>query len=77
MKINSKSLISELKTFVASGITFKAKDQQYDDLVSALLLAVRMIVMLGDWDPIIYNKMIEDAKMDDYDMPMPIYISNY
>jgi hypothetical protein len=77
MKINSKSLISELKTFVAAGITFKAKDQQYDDLVSALLLAVRMIVMLGDWDPIIYNKMIEDAKLDDYDMPMPIYISNY
>jgi hypothetical protein len=77
MKINSKSLISELKTFVAAGITFKAKDQQYDDLVSALLLAVRMIVMLGDWDPVIYNKMIEDAKMDDYEMPMPIYVSNF
>jgi len=77
MKINSKSLISELKTFVAAGITFKAKDQQYDDLVSALLLAVRMIVLLGDWDPIIYSKMIEDAKMDDYEMPMPIYINSY
>ena len=77
MKINSKSLITELKTFVAAGITFKAKDQQYDDLVSALLLVVRMIVLLGDWDPIIYNKMIEDAKMDDYEMPMPIYINSY
>ena len=77
IKINSKSLISELKTFVAAGITFKAKDQQYDDLVSALLLAVRMIVMLGDWDPIIYNKMVEDAKMDDYEMPMPIYVSSF
>jgi len=77
MKINSKSLISELKTFVAAGITFKAKDQQYDDLVSALLLVVRMIVLLGDWDPIIYNKMIEDAKMEDYEMPMPIYVSSF
>jgi hypothetical protein len=77
MKINSKSLISELKTFVAAGITFKAKDQQYDDLVSSLLLAVRMIVLLGDWDPVIYNKMIEDAKMDDYEMPMPIYVSSF
>jgi hypothetical protein len=77
MTINSKSLISELKTFVASGITFKAKDQQYDDLVSAMLLAVRMIVMLADWDPMIYQKMIEDNAMEDYQMPMPIYISNY
>jgi hypothetical protein len=77
LKIYSKSLISELKTFVAAGITFKAKNQEYDDLVSALLLAVRMIVLLGEWDPVIYNKMIEDAKMDDYDLPMPIYISNY
>jgi hypothetical protein len=77
MKINSKSLISELKTFVAAGITFKAKDQQYDDLVSAMLLAVRMIMVLADWDPMVYDKMIEDAKMDDYELPMPIHISSY
>jgi len=25
----------------------------------------------------VYNKMIEDAKMDDYDLPMPIYISSF
>jgi hypothetical protein len=77
ISIYSKSLISELKTFVATGITFKAKSQEHDDLVAGLLLIIRMIMMLGDWDPMVYNKMIEDAKMDDYDLPMPIYISSF
>ena len=38
MKINSKALLSELKTFIAAGVTYKAKTGQHDDLVSALLL---------------------------------------
>jgi Terminase large subunit, T4likevirus-type, N-terminal len=77
MEIYSKSLISELKTYVASGITFKAKEQQYDDLVSAMLLAVRMVMMLSDWDPTVYSKMIEEARMEDYELPMPIHISSF
>jgi hypothetical protein len=77
IKIYSKSLISELKTFVANGITYKAKDTEHDDLVAALLLAVRMLMMLGDWDPAVYNKLIEDAKMEDYELPMPIHISGF
>jgi hypothetical protein len=77
LTIYSKSLISELKTFVASGVTFKAKETQHDDLVSALLLNVRMIMMLGDWDPLVYNKLIEDARLEDFDLPMPIHISGF
>ncbi len=77
IKILSKSLISELKTFVATGITYKAKTNEHDDLVSGLLLAIRMIMMLGDWDPVVYSKMIEDRPFEEYDLPMPIYISNY
>ena len=46
MKIQSKPLISELKTFVAHGTSFAAKPGETDDLVMALLLAVRMLVML-------------------------------
>ena len=76
LTIYSKSLISELKTFVATGITFKAKTNEHDDLVAGLLLAIRMVTMLSDWDPNIYNKMVEDAKMEDYELPMPIYISS-
>lgn len=76
IKINSKPLISELKTFVSTGITFKAKTGQHDDLVTSLLLAVRMITVLQDWDPAIYDKMREHTQ-EDYDLPLPIYISNF
>jgi len=75
--LNSKSLISELKTFVAVGVKFEAKAEQHDDLVSAMLLAIRMLLMLGDWDPGVYAKMTEDRILDDMEMPMPIYVSNF
>lgn len=77
LTVNSKSLITELKTFVATGITFKAKEQQFDDLVSAMLLAVRMIMMMSDWDTAIYARMIEEDRLEEYDLPMPIYMSSF
>jgi len=77
IKINSKVLVSELKTFVAQGITFKAKVGQHDDLVAALLLVIRMVMLLQDWDPAIYDKMRDHSGMEDHDLPMPIYISSY
>ena len=77
IKVNSKMLVSELKTFVAQGITFKAKVGQHDDLVSALLLVMRMVMLLQDWDPNIYNKMRDHTGMEEHDLPMPIYISTY
>lgn len=77
IKLRSKSLISELKSFVASGITFKAKTGQHDDLVSSLLLAVRMIMLLQDWDPSIYEKMRDRTGLEEYDLPMPIFISSF
>jgi hypothetical protein len=76
LKINSKALISELKTFIAKDVSFEAKVGQHDDLVSAMLLALRMALMLQDWDPAIYDKMREERE-DEFIMPMPIYISNY
>ena len=76
MKICSKPLISELKTYVAKGASFAGKSESADDLVSSLLLAVRMIMLLQDWDPAIYDKMRED-RFEEYDMPMPVYISSY
>ncbi len=76
LKIYSKALISELKTFIAKDVSFEAKVGQHDDLVSALLLAIRMALMLQDWDPAIYEKMREERE-DEFIMPMPIYISNY
>jgi hypothetical protein len=46
MKLYSRPLISELKTFVASGTSFAAKIGETDDLVMSSLLAVRMLLVL-------------------------------
>jgi hypothetical protein len=49
MKIHSQMLISELKTFVASGGSYAAKIGETDDLVMATLLAVRMFQHLQSY----------------------------
>lgn len=76
IKINSKSLISELKTYVAKGLGFEGKSGSHDDLVSSLLLAIRMIMVLQEWDPSIYDKMREEV-MEDLVLPMPIFMNSY
>ena len=76
MKINSKALISELKSFVAAGISFKAKSGQHDDLVSALLLIIRMSVVLADWDPRVFETLSVGPHIDeDWEAPLPIFVS--
>jgi hypothetical protein len=76
MTVNSKALISELKGFVASGTSFKAKPGETDDLISATLLALRMMKVLKDWDPRVYNTFKQDhVDGEDYEPPMPIFVS--
>jgi len=77
MKIFSKTLISELKSFIAKGVTFSAKEGQHDDLVAALLLVVRMSVVLAEWDPKVFELMSVDGHMDeDFEAPLPIFVSS-
>ena len=80
MQINSKVLISELKNFIASGVSFKAKSDGQDDLVSAMLLAVRMSQILADWDPRVFERIssydADSTSEEEYQMPMPIFISS-
>ncbi len=78
MKIVSKAFISELKAFIASGITFKAKVGETDDLVSAMLLAVRMSSVLADWDQRVFDVMTGklDDDTEDFEPPMPIFVSS-
>jgi hypothetical protein len=64
LKLRSKALITELKNFVATGTSFRAKVGQTDDLISATLLALRMMNVLKDWDPRIYNTFTQ-AEGDD------------
>lgn len=67
--LNSKNLLSELKTFVAVGNTFNARPGDTDDLVSAALLAVRMMQSLQNYDAALDTQMrgVEESMI----LPMP------
>jgi hypothetical protein len=66
--IASKNLVSELKTFVARGTGYAAKDGETDDLVMAMILAVRMVMMLQEFDAAIDGEMRTAEEMIE---PMP------
>jgi hypothetical protein len=46
MTVNSRPLVSELKTFVSSGVSYAAKPGETDDLVMSTVRAVRMLQTL-------------------------------
>lgn len=76
LKINSKPLVSELKAFISSGISFKAKSGDTDDLVSALLLSIRISAVLADWDAKVFEAMTTRFDEEsEFDPPMPIFVS--
>ena len=68
MKINSRNLISELKTFIASGGSFAAKTGETDDLVSAVLLNIRMVHFLQSYDATLDDVLKEK---EEFIAPMP------
>ena len=76
MTVHSKPFISELKNYVATGSSYQAKLGSTDDLISATLLAIRMMSVLKDWDPRIYNTFNQAENIEDYEPPMPIFISS-
>jgi hypothetical protein len=49
MRVHSRSLISEFKTFVASGTSYAAKPGETDDLVMATVLVIRMLQILQSY----------------------------
>lgn len=77
LTVSSGPLISELKNYVATGSSYRAKSGATDDLISALLLVIRIIVVLKDWDPRVYNTFKSIENEQDWDPPMPIYITTY
>jgi len=76
MLVHSKPFISELKNYVATGSSYQAKVGHTDDLISATLLALRMMSVLKDWDPRVYNTFVQTDDIEDYEAPMPIFISS-
>ena len=75
MKLCSQLLISELKDFVATGMSYKAKPGQHDDLVSACLLMTRMMKVLADFDPKIFERWTD--RTSEWTAPMPIFANLY
>jgi hypothetical protein len=69
MTIHSRPLISELKTFVASGAGFAAKPGETDDLVMSLVLVVRMAQLLQSYDAKLDIQMRDN--INDIIEPMP------
>lgn len=72
MTVVSNPLISELKTYVATGPTFAAKVGEKDDLVAACLLIVNMAQFLKNYDPDIANSLSDN--LDTIIDPMPFVI---
>jgi hypothetical protein len=70
LHINSVTLISELKTFVASGGSYAAKLGENDDLVMATLLAVRMFQHLQAYHLDINAHIRDHAEVIE---PLPFY----
>jgi len=72
LTVKSKSLISELKNFVASGTSYAAKPGEHDDLVMATILAVRMLQQIQN-----YHKSVGETMKDHSDTqvaPMPFIL---
>jgi hypothetical protein len=73
MTIVSRPLISELKTFVASGAGYAAKPGETDDLVMSLILIIRMAQMLQSFDSQLDLTMKDN--LADVIEPMPFFIT--
>lgn len=73
MKINSRSLVSELKNFVASGASYAAKIGETDDLVMSSLLAVRMLQVLQSYHQDLDNQMRDHS--DNFIEPLPFVMT--
>jgi hypothetical protein len=69
MKVRSSSLVSELKTFVASGAGYAAKIGETDDLVMSTVLTVRMLQLLQTYDTSIDTQLRDHG--DNIIPPMP------
>jgi hypothetical protein len=72
LNLNSKSLISEMKCFVATGNSYSAKPGEKDDLVMSLLLAIRMTNVVRNYDASIEERMKDH--LDDIIEPMPFIL---
>ena len=71
LEVASKPLLRELKTFIARGNSYAAKDGENDDLVMALNLIVRMSLEVSKYEEDAFEYLNEDFDDNDGMEPMP------
>jgi hypothetical protein len=77
LTINSRGLLSELKVFVSRGNTYEARIGQTDDLIMAMILAIRMTDYISTWDDksqAAINSNVGSGEESDSSAPMPMCI---
>jgi len=77
LKLNSKPMISELKSFVSRGASFSAKPGDTDDLVMSMLFALRLVKIIATYEEDVhdaFNSSLGPAGSieDEWAAPMPI-----
>jgi hypothetical protein len=72
--VNSSNLLTELKNFIASGVSYKAKIGTTDDLVMSTLLCIRMIQSMQNFESKVDLEMRENFG-EDYIMPFPFIMT--
>ena len=71
LEIASKPLLRELKTFIARGNSYSAKDGEHDDLVMAVNLIVRMSLEVSKYEEDAFDYLNDDFEDGDGMEPMP------
>ncbi len=77
LQIKSKNLVHELKYYIAQGNGYEAAGGEHDDLISAMLVVLRMAQHISTWDDKLHdtiNSNIGGAFEEDEEIPMPIII---
>ena len=71
MEIASSALLREIKTFIARGSSFSAKEGETDDLVMACVLVVRIAQQVAQYDENAYDELKDSFSDEEAVDPMP------
>ena len=74
MEVASSALLQELKTFIARGSSFAAKDGETDDLVMEAVLIVRMALEVTKYEDKAFLDLKGQPQDEEYEEPMPFSI---
>ena len=71
MTVYSHALLNEIKTFIARGSGYSAKDGEKDDLVMSTLLVVRIVQQVAQYDENAYDELRDSFADEENLQPMP------